>query len=187
MPRTRYFFGSRRSAAAGSALPAPCPSDVACRSGSRSSDARLSRTPAPPGSRSSARAASSSAIIADENELVVVRVEQLAARPGNLGHAFGHLRAAQGVGLGIFAGDGVELPAGLRHRLHADDAGRQPHADRGGGRAVAAVRHAQHRLVRTHRPAPPGVRAVTMGGCCREAGEGAGGADDKLDEALEFS
>ena len=76
-----------------------------------------------------------------------MRVGKLAARPGNLGHAFGHLRAAQRVGLWIFAGDGVELPAGLGHRLHADDARRQPHADRGGGRAAAAVRHAQHRLV----------------------------------------
>src|SRR5689334_21740166 len=70
---------------------------------------------------------------AREHELVVVGVGKLAARPGNLGHTFGHLGAAQRVGLGIFSAHDVELPARLRHRLHADDALGNADADRGGG------------------------------------------------------
>src|SRR5262245_45907315 len=84
---------------------------------------------------------------AREHELVIVRIGELPARPGKLAHAFGHLGAAQRIGLGVFSAHDVELPARLRHRLHANDAFGNADADRGGGSAFATVRHAHDGLV----------------------------------------
>src|SRR5262249_31248644 len=82
-----------------------------------------------------------------EHEFVIVRVGELTAGPRDLGYAFGHLGAAQRIGPGVPAGDGVELPAGLRHRLHANHAVGDAHADGGSGGALTAMGHAHDCLV----------------------------------------
>src|SRR5262245_2264691 len=78
---------------------------------------------------------------ASEHKLVVVGIGELAARPGDLGHTFSHLGAAQREGLGVFSAHDIELPARLRHRLYANHSLGNADADRGGGSALAAVRH----------------------------------------------
>src|SRR5690606_28661567 len=84
---------------------------------------------------------------AAEDEFVIEFVRQLAAAPDHFLDAFRDLRAVVLVGLLVLALHGFQLPAGLRHRLHGDDAFRNLDADDLGRLAVAAVRHTQHRLV----------------------------------------
>ena len=87
-----------------------------------------------------------------------------AAAPRDLGHALAELGAVKIlVGLGVLAGDGVDLPARLEHRLDRDHAFGNAHAQGDRGRAVAAVRHAHHRLVGRADRRFPGFKA-DMGG-----------------------
>src|ERR1043166_7056222 len=55
-------------------------------------------------------------------ELVVVSVWEFATRPVHLRHAFANFGASQTSRLGISAGADIELPAGLGHRLYANEA-----------------------------------------------------------------
>jgi hypothetical protein len=48
---------------------------------------------------------------------------------------------------GVLSLDGLDIPAGLRHRLHRDHAFRDLDANLDGWRTSTAMRHGKHRLV----------------------------------------
>src|ERR1035437_950762 len=82
-----------------------------------------------------------------DDEFTIVVVGQLAAAPNHLLDAFRQFGAVIVVVGGISALDNIDIPAGLRHRLHRDHAFGDLNAELDRGRTGAAVRHAEHRPV----------------------------------------
>ena len=144
----------------------------------RSSGARPSRTPAPPGSGSSCRLRGRPRRNPGTRTRRTRRRAAYRPRPADLGHAFRELGIVEViVGLAVLARWVVgERPAGLGHRLHGDDAVGDAHAQRNGRGAVAAVRHAQHALERRADLGLLGFQRDVSG--CRRDGDGDQRADD---------
>src|SRR5215510_15865942 len=82
-----------------------------------------------------------------EDELIVKRIGQVAARPCHFGDAFTDLGVPDGMWFRVFAANDIKLPPGLWHRPYRYDAIRNAYPDCRGRRAIAAVQDLQNGLV----------------------------------------